>query len=59
MRPGLIQRLSRIPDGARIVCTVTGHGLKDPDIAKDRISGIVTASPDKRAILDILEKSNA
>ena len=51
--------LPRIPDGARIVCTVTGHGLKDPDIAKDRISGIVTASADKRAILDILEKSNA
>jgi threonine synthase len=48
--------LPRIPDGARIVCTVTGHGLKDPDVAKDRISGIVTASADKAAILDIISK---
>jgi threonine synthase len=24
---------SRIADGSRIVCTLTGHGLKDPDIA--------------------------
>ena len=24
--------LPTIPEGARIVCTVTGHGLKDPDI---------------------------
>jgi threonine synthase len=24
----------RIPDGSRIVCTVTGHGLKDPDAQK-------------------------
>jgi threonine synthase len=48
--------LPRIPEGARIVCTVTGHGLKDPDVAKDRISGIVTASADKAAILDIITK---
>jgi len=48
--------LPRIPDGARIVCTVTGHGLKDPDIARERISGIVTASADKRAILDLIGK---
>ena len=46
--------LSRIPEGAKIVCTVTGHGLKDPDVARERISGIVTASADKRAILDLL-----
>jgi len=26
-------RSGRIPDGSRIVCTLTGHGLKDPDIA--------------------------
>ena len=46
--------LSRIPEGAKIVCTVTGHGLKDPDVARERISGIVTAAADKRAILDLL-----
>jgi threonine synthase len=48
--------LPRIPEGAKIVCTVTGHGLKDPDVAKDRISGIVTARADKRAIMDLLNK---
>ena len=23
----------KIPEGSKIVCTLTGHGLKDPDIA--------------------------
>jgi threonine synthase len=23
----------KIPEGSTIVCTLTGHGLKDPDIA--------------------------
>ena len=26
-------RAGRIPDGSSVVCTLTGHGLKDPDIA--------------------------
>jgi len=26
-------RNGRIPEGSRVVCTLTGHGLKDPDIA--------------------------
>ena len=45
-----------VPEGSRIVCTVTGHGLKDPDVARDRISGIVTAKAEKSAILDLLNK---
>ena len=45
---------SRIAEGSRIVCTVTGHGLKDPDVAKDSISGIITARADKAAILALL-----
>jgi threonine synthase len=28
---GPAYRLYQIPEGSRIVCTVTGHGLKDPD----------------------------
>ncbi len=32
-----------VPEGARIVCTLTGHGLKDPDIA-------VTVSPKARTV---------
>jgi threonine synthase len=27
----------KIPEGSRIVCTVTGHGLKDPDVILQRI----------------------
>lgn len=41
-------------EGSRIVCTVTGHGLKDPDVAKDSISSITTAKAEKSAILDLL-----
>lgn len=27
----------KIPEGSRIVCTVTGHGLKDPDVVLQRM----------------------
>jgi threonine synthase len=49
--------LARIPNGSRIVCTVTGHGLKDPDVAKDAIQGIVTARAEKSAILDLITRN--
>jgi threonine synthase len=42
---------AKIPDGSRIVCTVTGHGLKDVDVAKDRCSAVITAKADKAEIL--------
>jgi threonine synthase len=29
---GLLKSADKFPDGSRIVCTVTGHGLKDPDV---------------------------
>ena len=51
---GAVFPAAQIAEGSRIVCTVTGHGLKDPDVAKDAISGIVTARAEKRAILDLL-----
>jgi threonine synthase len=31
----------KIPEGGRIVCTVTGHGLKDPDALRDKIDNLV------------------
>ena len=37
--------------GARIVCTLTGHGLKDPNIAIKNVSEPVTLEPDLKAIL--------
>lgn len=46
--------LARIPAGGRIVLTLTGHGLKDPDIAKPHAAGLISARPDKAAILQIL-----
>ena len=41
-----------------LVCmngTVTGHGLKDPDVAKDAIRGITTARAEKSEILKLIE----
>ena len=48
-----------IPNGSVVVCTLTGHGLKDPDIAiKQSHTGLETIDADldsvKRTILDNL-----
>src|SRR2546430_2746790 len=37
---GLVKRAQKFPDGSRIVCTVTGHGLKDPDSIQRRIGNL-------------------
>ena len=37
--------------GARIVCTLTGHGLKDPNIAIKNVSEPVKLEPELKAIL--------
>ena len=38
-------------DGAeRIACVLTGHGLKDPDVALEQVGGVVPCEPDLRAI---------
>jgi threonine synthase len=34
-------RSGRIPEGSRIACTLTGHGLKDPDTAIKQCAGSV------------------
>ena len=34
---GLFKQGEKIPDASRIVCTVTGHGLKDPDSIQRKI----------------------
>ena len=52
-------RDGRIPRGSSVVCTVTGHGIKDPDtaIANNDMEPIrVSAEADavRRAILDQL-----
>lgn len=47
----------KIPQGSKIVCTLTGHGLKDPDTAiKQSTSAVLTIAAEleavKKAILD-------
>jgi threonine synthase len=46
---GLFKWTNKIPDRVRIVCTVTGHGLKDPDSILRRIGNLepVPAEIDK------------
>jgi threonine synthase len=46
--------LPAIPDGARIVCTVTGHGLKDPDIAREQCGKIIPAKAEKGEIMRLM-----
>ena len=51
-------RSGKIPDGSSVVCTLTGHGLKDPDtaIAQCDQSAMINVSPTleevKKAILN-------
>ena len=37
--------VTRIPEGSRIVCTVTGHGLKDPDVFAERVADMKPVQP--------------
>ncbi|HMJ07187.1 MAG TPA: threonine synthase [Chthoniobacterales bacterium] len=46
--------LAKIPEGSRIVCTVTGHGLKDPEAMADRTSALNTVAANERAVLDAI-----
>jgi threonine synthase len=49
--------IPKIPDDAIIVCTLTGHGLKDTAaVLKDSVKPL-SAPADKAAILSILEKA--
>lgn len=50
----------KIPEGSRVVCTLTGHGLKDPDTAIKQSSGPMitidaTLESVKKAILDNMQ----
>jgi len=56
---GLIDdcRQGRIAAGSTVVCTLTGHGLKDPDIALRQAEGdIVRAAPDPEEIRRIIAR---
>ena len=49
-----VYSLAEIPAGKRIVCTVTGHGLKDPDVVTHRLTGLTTVTATERAVLDAI-----
>ncbi|HEX9811415.1 MAG TPA: threonine synthase [Burkholderiales bacterium] len=44
-------RARRIPDGSRVVCTLTGHGLKDPDVTiKHNTTPIMRVPAESKAV---------
>ena len=46
----------KIPEGNRIVCTVTGHGLKDPDVIQEQMEELTPVAPvvgDVRRVLGL------
>jgi threonine synthase len=43
-----------VEPGQRVVCTVTGNGLKDPDWAIAGAPKPVTVAPDARAAAELL-----
>ena len=42
--------------GSVVVCTLTGHGLKDPDTALKNLSNTIVVEPDIEKVLKILER---
>jgi threonine synthase len=47
-----------IKPGSVVVCTLTGHGLKDPDTAMKNLSNTIVVEPDIDRILKILAHSH-
>src|SRR6266487_2584144 len=46
----------KIPEESRIVCTVTGHGLKDPDVIQEQMEELTPVAPvvgDVRRVLGL------
>lgn len=52
---GSAYSFAQIPEGTRIVCTVTGHGLKDPDVVAERSKALKTVSTTEQAVLDAID----
>ncbi|MGH8729567.1 MAG: threonine synthase [Burkholderiales bacterium] len=46
----------RIGEGTRIVCTLTGHGLKDPDTAIGQSPEPLVVEADKRSIAKLIDE---
>ncbi|MGH8030670.1 MAG: threonine synthase [Arenimonas sp.] len=49
-------RNGRIAANSTVVCTLTGHGLKDPDIAmRDGLAGVVPVAAERKAVEQALK----
>ena len=46
----------KIPEGSLVTCTLTGHGLKDPDIAIRHAEPVVTVSAELTAVKSAIMK---
>ena len=42
---------NKIPEGSRLVCTVTGHGLKDPEVFAESVAHMKPVQPNMADIL--------
>ena len=51
---GAAYSFAGLPENSTIVCTVTGHGLKDPDVAREQCGSIIPAKADKGEILRLI-----
>lgn len=50
-----LNRRGYFPAGSRIVCTLTGHGLKDPDTAMKGVASPITVEADESAVRRLLQ----
>ena len=48
---------TKIPEASRIVCTVTGHGLKDPDVVASRLTPLHAVAPNEQEVLRAIKES--
>ncbi len=48
---GPVYPFTQIREGSRIVCTVTGHGLKDPEVMVDRATKLTAVAPNEQEVL--------
>jgi threonine synthase len=54
---GLFKWSAKIPEQRRIVCTVTGHGLKDPEPFKNKIDNLAPVAAKMDDVLRALDAS--
>ena len=52
---GLFKYRDNIREGSRIICTVTGHGLKDPEPFREKIKNLQSIEPNLDSVLRALE----